>query len=250
MKKVFLFAAIACLSLSSLFAQNTFKGVITYALTSTGETEFKIPDEVATAELKVFDSKVLASSQIFLMNYGGMASNILVDGRKQFICMDLSQIFMYLSANDVELDYKGSSKILISDELSQTEIDSLTIPVTEGFYIQYVDGETKTIAGKTAKKAILHAFDEEGEDHQTIFWYSDEIGPEVNPVFNGIKGVALEYSMKLGEGREITLTATDIKSGKVKEVDMLLPSGYESVTEEQFSALFKQIREEMEYLQE
>lgn len=250
MKKFFIIAAIACLSFGSLFAQNNFRGTISYTLTSTGETEFKIPDEMATAELKIFDSKVLASSQIFLMNYGGLASNVLVDGRKQFICMDLSQIFMYLSANDVELDYKGSSKLLITDELSQSEIDSLTIPVTEGYYIEYVAGETKTIAGKTAKKAIIHAFNEDGEDHTTTFWYTDEIGPEVNPIFNGIKGVTLEYSMEIGEGRQITLTATEVKSGKVKEVDLLLPSGYESISQEDFGALFKQIREEMEYLQE
>jgi hypothetical protein len=56
--------------------------------------------------------------------------------------------------------------------------------------------------------------------------------------------------MDLGEGRQITLTATEIKSGKVKEVDMLLPSGYEELSQEQFSALFKQINEELEYLNE
>lgn len=250
MKKILLFAAVACLSIGSLFAQNKFKGTINYTLTSTGETEFQIPDQIKNAELKVYESKVLASSPIFLMNYGGMASNILVDGRKQYICMDLSQIFMYLSANDVELDYKGSSKILVSDEITQSEIDSLTIPVTEGFYIEYVSGETKTIAGKTAKKAVMHAFDEDGEDHPTTFWYCDEIGPEVNIIFNGIKGVALEYSMNIGEGRQITLTATEIKEGKVKEVDVLLPDGFESITKDQFTALFKQINEEMQYLQE
>lgn len=58
------------------------------------------------------------------------------------------------------------------------------------------------------------------------------------------------YNLKTIVIMSYLLTATDIKSGKVKEVDMLLPSGYESITEEQFSALFKQIREEMEYLQE
>ena len=157
---------------------------------------------------------------------------------------------MYFSANDVELDYKGSAKILVNDELTQAQIDSLTIPVTEGFYIEYVAGETKTIAGKTAKKAIIHAFDEDEKDHPMTFWYSDEMGPEVNPIFNGLKGVALEYAMDLAEGRQITLTATEIKEGKVKEVDMLLPDGYETISEDQFKALFTQIQEELKYLQE
>lgn len=248
MKKIFLIAAIACISVGSIFAQNNFRGTITYSVTSTGETAFTVPDQIATAEIKVYDSKVLTSSPLFLGNQ--MASNVLVDGHKQFVCMDLSQLFMYLSSNDVELDYKGSSKILVTQELTQSEIDSLTIPVTEGFYIEYVDGETKAIAGKTAKKAVIHAFDEDGNDKSTTIWYTDEIGPDVNLIFNGIKGVALEYAMELGEGRQITLTATEIKSGKVKEVDMLLPSGFESISQEEAGALFKQIGEELEYLQD
>lgn len=249
MKKVFFFAAIVCLSISSLFAQNNFRGTITYSVTSTGETAFTVPDQIATAEIKVYDSKVLTSSQLF---FGGnpFASNILVDGHKQYVCMDLGQLFMYLSSNDVELDYQGSSKMLVTQELTQSDIDSLTIPVTEGFYIEYVAGETKAIAGKTAKKAIIHAFGEDGTDHPTVIWYCDEIGPDVNLIFNGVKGVALEYAMDLGEGRQITLTATEIKSGKVKEVDMLLPSGFESISQEQFSTLFNQIQEELELLQD
>ncbi|MCR4817246.1 MAG: hypothetical protein K5842_08740, partial [Bacteroidales bacterium] len=69
-------------------------------------------------------------------------------------------------------------------------------------------------------------------------------------IFNGVKGVALEYSINLGEGRQLTLTASEIKKGKVKEVDMLLPSGYESISKEAFTKLFEQISEELKYLQE
>ena len=145
MKKIFSFAAMVCLAIGSLLAQNNFKGTISYSVTSTGETAFTVPDQIATAEVKVYDSKVLTSNQLF---FGGnpFASNVLVDGHKQYVCMDLSQLFMYLSSNDVELDYKGSSKILVTQELTQSDIDSLTIPVTEGFYIEYVAGETKSIA--------------------------------------------------------------------------------------------------------
>ena len=248
MKKIFAIAAIAVMSLGSLMAQNTFKGVITYSVKSTGETAFQIPDQMATAEIKVYDDKVLTSSMVFTNS--PMINSVLVDGHKQFMCWDLSMIFMYLSQNDVELDYKGSSKILAKTEMSQQDIDSLTIPCTEGMYIEYVDGETKTIAGVTAKKAIIHVFGEEGDDHPVVIWYSDEMGPDVNLLFNGIKGIGLEYSTDLGEGRQLTLTATEVKKGKVKEVDMLLPSGYETISDEEFKALFTQIQEEMQYLQE
>lgn len=248
MKKILVFAAVAVMSMGALMAQNTFKGVITYSVTSTGETAYTVPDQFATAELKVFDNKVLTSSMIFAGS--PLVNSVLIDGHTQFTCWDLSMIFMYLSQNDVDLDYKGSSKILSKHEYTQKDIDSLTIPCTEGFYIEYVAGETKTIAGTTAKKAVIHVFNEDGDEHTTVIWYSDEMGPDVNFLFNGVKGVALEYSMDLGEGKQLTLTASEIKKGKVKEVDMLLPSGYEVISDNDFKALWEQIKEEMEYLQE
>lgn len=248
MKKILIVAAMALFCSASLFAQNTFKGTIVYTATSTGETSFNIPEQIATSEIKVMDEKVLTSSQLFTNS--PFANSVLVDGHKQFVCMDLSQLFMYFQQMDIELDYSGSSKILVTNELTQNDIDSLTIPTTEGFYIEYVNGETKTIAGETAKKAIIHAFDEDGEDHPTTIWYSDQMGPDVNLLFNGVKGVALEYSMDLGEGRQITLSAKEIKKGKVKPVDMLLPSGYEKLSKEDAAELFKQISEEMSLLQD
>ncbi len=248
MKKIMVIAAIAVLSVGSLLAQNKFRGTIVYTATSTGEENFQIPAEYATAEVKVFDDKVLTSSTLFTNS--PMTNSVLVDGMKQYMCMDLSMIMMYLSQNDVELDYQGSSKILVTHEYTQNDVDSLTIPVTEGYYIEYVDGESKSIAGMTAKKAIIHVFDDDGDDHPTTIWYNDEMGPAVNFLFNGIRGVALEYAINLGEGRQITLTASEVKKGKVKEVDMLLPSGYESISREEMTNLFKQISEEMRYLQE
>ncbi len=249
MKKIIFLAAFACLSIGSIFAQNNFRGTIVYTATSTGETSFQVPDQISKAEIKVYDSKVLTSSPLF---FGGnpFTISVLVDGNEQFTCMDLSQLMMFFSQKDIELDYTGSSKILVSHKLTKDEIDSLTIPVTEGYYVEYVSGETKTIAGKTAKKAVLHAFDENGDDNATTVWYTDEIGPEVNLIFNGVKGVALEYSMNLGEGRQLTLSASEIKSGKVKEVDMLLPSGNETISEKDFTSLFEQIQEELKYLQD
>lgn len=247
MKKVLILAAVAVLSVGSIYAQNKFRGVITYSVTSTGENFFKVPEQYATAEVNVYDQKVCTSSVIFTNS--PMVNSVIVDGRKQYMAWDLTMLMMFLSQNDVELSYTGSSKVLSTIEFTQQNIDSLTIPVTEGYYIEYVD-ETKTIQGFTAKKAILHSFNDEGEDHPTTMWYSDEMGPEVNFLFNGLKGVALEYVMNLGDGQQLTITATEIKKGKVKEVDMLLPAGYDAISKEAFEALFKEINEEMEYLRE
>ena len=62
--------------------------------------------------------------------------------------------------------------------------------------------------------------------------------------------MTLEYVIDMGEGKQLTLSASEIKKGKIKEVDMLLPSGFEEIPQEKMEALFKQISEEMEYLNE
>ncbi|MCR4828795.1 MAG: hypothetical protein K5864_04955 [Bacteroidales bacterium] len=247
MKKIMILAALAVFAVSGVMAQNKFKGSIIYSVTSTGEVPYTVPADYSTAEIKVFEDKVLTSSVLFTGS--PLVNNVLIDGHKQYTCWDLSMIMMYLQQNDVELDYSGSNKLLLKVEYTQAQIDSLTIPCTEGYYIEYVN-ETKTIAGKTAKKAVIHSFKDDGEDNPITMWYSDEMGPDVNFLFNGLRGVALEYAMPVGEGQQLTLTATDIKSGKVKSVDMLLPSGYDNISVEDFGALMNEIGEEMKYLQE
>lgn len=248
MKKIFLFAAVALFSMGGLFAQKDFKGIVTYEVTSTGETPYQVPDQIKTAQIMLYEGKATTTSALLLGS--PMVSQILVDGRTMYSCLDLSMLMMYLQQNDVELDYTGSNKLLTSSTMTQSEIDSLTIPVTEGFYIEYVDGETKDIAGYKAKKAVVHAFGEEGDENKTVVWYTDEIGPEVNPMFSFVRGMALQTSMNLGEGRELTLTATDVKKGKVSKADLLLPSGFEEISDEDFKTLWAQISEELQYLSE
>ena len=114
---------------------------------------------------------------------------------------------------------------------------------------EYVAGETKNIAGMTAKKVVRHMYDDEGVDHPMVMWYSDEMGPAINIMFNGIKGMPLECTMDAGEGRAITYTATEVVKGKVKEADFLLPDGYDSLSEDELKELFEQLQEEIELLQ-
>jgi len=248
MKKIVLLAVVAFLGIGSVVAQNTFKGVVTYSVTSTGEVAFQVPEEMATPTVKILEDKVLTNSILFTNS--PLVTSVLVDGHTQYTCWDMSMLFMYLTQNDVELDYTGSAKMMTSNTLTQQDIDSLTIPVTDGYYIEYVDGETKTIAGQKAKKAILHIYGDDGEDHGLTMWYSDEMGPDVNLLFNGVRGVALEYVLDMGEGRQLTVTATEVKSSKVKSAEMLLPAGYEEISTEDFQAMMQQIQEEMEYLQD
>ena len=247
MKKI-LFAAAMLFCLGSLTAQNSFKGIVKYNVESTGQVAMTIPEEAAKAEIKVSGDDMFTKSAIFTQQ----ADCILIQGLKQTACIDFSQLLGYLRSQDFEFTYQGSGKILIKNTLKESDFDSVDIPDTEPghFYYEYVPGETKTIAGMTAKKMVRHQYDEEGVDHPMTMWYSDEIGPKINILFNGIKGMPLECTMEIGEGKAITYTATEVVNGKVKEADFLLPDGYETLTDEEWETLRNEINDAIELLSE
>lgn len=249
MKKIITLVAALALTAGTLVAQNAFKGIVKYKVESTGTVAVQIPEEVAKAEIKVDGNNMFTKSSIFL---GGMgAEAVLVNNLKSTTCMDLSQLLGYLRSQGSEFTYQGSGKILIKQEAKAESFDSLTIVDTEPghFYYEYVDSETKQIAGHTAYKLIQHIYDDEGVDHPRVMWYSKEIGPAYNAIFSGLKGMPLECTIDQGEGRAITYTATEIVAGKVKEADFLLPDGYETLSDEDLKELFTQLQEEIELLQ-
>ena len=249
MKKIFVMAAAMFLAAVGVEAQNTFKGIVKYKVESTGTVSMTIPEEGAKAEIKVDGDNLFTKSPIFLSGMG--AECILVNNLQTTMCMDLSQLLGYLRSQGSEFTYQGAGKLLVTNKSEAKDFDSLAIEDKEPghFYYEYVDGETKTIAGQTAYKMVRHMFDEDGEDHPMTMWYSKEIGPAINVLFSGIKGMPLECTMDAGEGRAITYTATEVVKGKVKEADFLLPDGYETLGEEELKELFEQLQEEIELLQ-
>jgi hypothetical protein len=248
MKKVFALAAALLLTVGAMSAQNTFKGIVKYKMESTGTTAMQIPEQIATAEIKVMGERMYTKSLLF-----GQGSEIFVNGLKQTQCVDYSNAIIGLTARGFEFEnYKGDGKFLLEQTYNASTLDSLEIKDTEPghFYFEYVDGETKEIAGQTCYKLIQHYYSEEGNETQFVMWYAKNIGPAYNVIFEGVKGMPLEYTMNLGEGRAITCTAIEVVSGKVKDVDFLLPDGYKKPTKEELEAFSTDMQDakEMGYL--
>lgn len=239
MKKVLVAAAVMLLTMGALSAQNTFKGIVKYTITSTGKVDLQIPEGQNTAEIKVFENQLLSGQTV-------------QNGLKVTQAADFSQVIMYLSMQGVELEsYQGDGKFLIRDEAKQSQLDSIYLPDTEPghYYYENVDG-TKDFFGFTAHKMIMHRYDEEGNDNPTECWYTTEIGPEYCVVLGGMKGFPLVISQELGEGRAITYTCTDIVKGKVSKTDMLLPAGYKDATDEEFNQFRQELQDAIELLSE
>lgn len=230
-------------------AQNTFKGIVKYKVESTGDVAMTIPDEAATAEIKVSGDDMYTKSSIFLGS--PFSECVLVQNLKVTRCENYGQLLGYLRGQGSEFTYQGDGKLMLRNEAKASDFDSLEIVDKEPghFYYEYTS-ETKTIAGVTAKKMVRHRYDDEGVDHPQEMWYSDEIGPKINVLFNGIKGMPLQCTVDVGEGKAITYTATEVVKGKVKEADFLLPDGYEVLSEEDLEVLGRELQEEIELLQE
>lgn len=248
MKKVLTLAAAMLITMGGLMAQNTFKGVVKYKVESTGKVSVDLPEEVRNAEIKVSGDDMFTKSAIFC---SGMTEAVLVQNLTSTSCQNLSMLISYLRQQDFDFTYQGTGKILVKSTSKASDYDSVDIVDTEPghFYYEYVPSETKQIAGFTAKKMIRHAYDEEGTDHPMTMWYSDEIGPKINILFGGIKGMPLECTMEVGEDRAVTYTAIEIVKGKVKEADFLLPDGYETLSEEEMETLGTELQDAMELLQ-
>ncbi len=256
MKKIFALAAAALLCIGAAEAQNTFKGIVKYKVESTGQVAMTIPDEVAVAEIKVSGNDMFTKSAIFTNSeyamIGIQTEYLLVQNLTRTLCLNAERLIGYLGGEGIELNYDGNGKMLRKDVYEAKDFDSVDIVDTEPghFYYEYVAGETKQVAGMTAKKVIRHSYDDEGVDHPMEMWYTDEIGPSINILFNGIKGMPLQCTMDAGEGRALTYTATEIVKGKVKDVDFLLPDGYSTMTDDEFKDFIQEIIDAFELLRD
>lgn len=239
MKKIFFAAFIMLLTMGAVSAQNNFRGIAKYSLTSSGSVDVSIPADQATAEIKIFDNRLL---------FGQTMQN----GLKVVQAADFSPILQYLSMSGISLEsYEGDGKFLIRGEFTKEQLDSgYIVDMEPGHYYYEMVDETQQMFGFTAKKLIMHRYNEEGVDNPAICWYTTEVGPEYCLVLGAIKGFPLVHTQELGEGRAITFTCVELNKGKVKEVDMLPPSGYKDASEEEFEDFQRQLQDAAELLDE
>ena len=239
MKKLMIAAFALLMMAGSLCAQNNFRGIVKYKATSTGKVDVTIKPEQSELEIKVYDSKLMIGTTI-------------QNGLKTIAATDLSQAIAYLAANDIELEsYSGDGKILIRDEANADSLKSIEVKDEEPghYYYEYVN-ETKEMLGYTAKKLIVHSFDEEGKDNPSVCWYTTEIGPEYCLLLGNVKGLPLVYVQNGEGGRQVTYTAYEIVKGKVKEAEFFPPAGYKDMTDEEMEELGKELNDAFELLRD
>lgn len=102
-----------------------------------------------------------------------------------------------------------------------------------------ITDETKEIAGRTCKKAIVTS---EDGDEQNIY-FSPDIGKASlnfdSPAYKQINGIPLEYQMKTNMFT-MKLTAAEVEEIKVSDDTFAIPNDYQKVTQEELQNMLGQ----------
>lgn len=190
----------------------SFKGIATFNLAYSGN----IDAATAAQQPKLLTISILGNKQKLSMAAGPVTFDVISDGdKKETITL---------------IDMMGQKKYYKSNEAEITEEYSKNgVPV-----IRYLE-ETKVIAGYTCKKAEYVAKDEDGNESTTVIYYTEELGSEAlnfGTNLQGLKGFPLEYVVTQ---KEIitTFSASEVKKGKVKDTDFMIPSDYTEFTAEE-----------------
>lgn len=106
--------------------------------------------------------------------------------------------------------------------------------------MEYTD-ETKEIAGYMCKKVVAKKADD-GSVFATTWITEDMMVNEninfSNPIFEGLKGMMLQFDLEAGSGLMLTFTAIEVEQKKIKDSEFEIPEGYKQVTKEELQSTF------------
>lgn len=216
MKRVLFFilltAILAVVTTQSASAQSKpFKGVITFAFSYSGDIDAAT---IAQAP-KLMTMFVLGNKTKTQMIQGPVTIEVVLDGdaKTKTVLLDIMGQKKYYKQPKEDLDKNIEES---KPEITYTE-------------------ETKTIAGYVCYKAIAVSRDEDDNETKIIVWYNTELGGEAvnyGDQFHGLKGMPMEYEIE-SQGIVTKISATEVKKGKVKETDFLIPADYSEMTPEE-----------------
>lgn len=92
--------------------------------------------------------------------------------------------------------------------------------------------ETKALLGRTCKQASYY---NEERKQNIVAWYTDQLRPLLGPEsFNSLPGAVLQVDINDGER---IITATQIEQRPLKKNEIKVPSGGQSITQQEFKKL-------------
>lgn len=205
---------------SQMFAQQgKFKGIVKYTLTWEGEVPQGAP---TTFEMKIFEEQ--------------SAFDDMFSGSK--VITNASTGTSYSMFDFSQIPVEGvTGKWYVKSKLEPKDYENSTYDITN---------ETKEIAGKTVKKVNVTFKEKDGTEKKEVMWMCDQFGPSVDLRFYpNLKGMPFEFPVEMGKYKINYKVSEIVEGAKVEKADMLLPTGFEEVTVEEFQEIIKILMEAM-----
>lgn len=222
MKRIISLSMIAVLSvvlLTSLTpkkkkAAKQFRGIVTYSISYESSTlsDVQIANLPTSTTVKMYD---------------GMSTFDIVQGPaiQSFIINPISDKYIIM----IEVGLKKAAIIKKYSEMSNDSLEQYTTQID-------YSSDTKIIAGYSCKKAVVTFTPKEGvegEERMVSVFYSEDLGSvedNNDGPYKGIPGLLLE-SYNVSPDLITKMIATEVKEGKVKDLDFLMPSDYKEFTD-------------------
>ena len=223
MKKLFvsicLVLTLGLFSSQTYAQQGKFKGIVKYNLIWEGEVP---PGAPTSLSISVYENQT-AFDDMF------SGSKVITNAKTgiSYSMFDFSQV-----------PVEGvTGKWYIKDKIEPKDLESTTYDITT---------ETKEIAGKQVKKVNVTFKKEDGSEKKETIWMCDAMGPEQDLKFYpGLKGMPFEFPVDLDKYKITFKVSEIIEGGKIEKADMLLPTGFEEVTIEEFQEIIAILMEAM-----
>ncbi len=202
-----------------------------------------------SAQKRPFTGRVTYEIQMNLDGLPAEAAGMLPTSMTTFISADKlkTEVHTMLGVQSTIMDLNEKTIITLMEVMGQKlaivdTYESLTKDQkVQPEYIVSETGETKTIAGYTAKKALIKSISDNGDEilHGKA-WFTDalNIHPNINfnkLIYSAINGLLLEYEMDAGNNIKMKLTATEISSERLRPAIFAIPDDYEIITRAELS---------------
>lgn len=206
--------AIACIGYTYVAqAQKTVKeGTVTYAV------EYNLPaNQQSMASMLPSEFKVAFKADLskFRMDMGMYATEVIFNSTTKET-LSLTEVPMQNKKIAVKMNKEQSEKI---KELQAGGEQDFEVTATT---------ETKKVAGYNCTKYLLK---EKNTGEKSEVWATTEIDIPTNPLTSsiiGIKGVPMEFSSN-ARGMKSKMTFKSISEDAVKEINMTIPDGFETM---------------------
>lgn len=207
------FIVLLCLVGTSLFAQKSFEGTVSYSMDMTMK---EMPPEAAA---------MLKNSELILQMKSGHSRMESKTPMSNTISLTDEKNKSYLML----LDVMGTKYLIKSKpEDLKKEAEKPNVKVKDL-------PETKDILGYKCKKAEVTVADPDSKkETTTIVYYTTDIPytSQSHEVFKGLKGFPLEYGINAENGMQIKFTAKSIVKEKLDDKIFAVPEGYKEITAE------------------